>query len=582
MTRISFSSAAALAAFVSVLNPASAAPNSPEIVVDASSGQVIYADEATRPWYPASTTKMMTAYVALRAIKAGQIKLETPLVASARAAGQKPSKLGIRPGQEITLDNALKILMVKSANDLAVVVAEGVGGSIPTFAQMMNNEAARLGMRESRFANPHGFHDPNHFTSARDLAILARALLTEFPEYRGYWGIGAVKLGNRVMKNTNGLIGRYAGAEGMKTGFVCASGFNVVAVANRGGRQLISIVLGAGSGAERTIRAAGLFDKGFSSWGGGYGSLTGLPGSGYGSAPNMRGEICRRGRNYLADEDDSGGAISMPAGATSASISMPTQSDTGGASVYAVMSAPASQRVGTSGGGRPQLGPRAPLETQYVYLGRAPGSTEVARGPGNGAAFARAGAPASAAAFAAAPQKAGAIARAKPQPADEADGQATATAALPGAISQPAPGAIGLRRNATDTAGRPGAIAARSADTGGLYSPAEAASPAAQSAPRSKAAKLDPKSKGKTTAPASIDPKMDKAKADKTRTAKGKAAPTKAATGKTVAAKAEPVKTANVDAKAKAGAKVKAEPKTALKSGAKAIAKTAKKQAEED
>jgi hypothetical protein len=224
---------------------AAPALGAPGLVIDAATGEVLVSEEATRPWHPASTTKMMTAFVALRAVKAGRLTIDTPLVASANAARQKPSKVGIRPGQEITLDNALKIMMVRSANDLAVVIAEAVGGSVPGFAQMMNAEARRLGMNETRFSNPHGFHEVGHQTSARDLALLARAMLVEYPEFNEYWGISSVQLGNRVMNNTNGLIGRYPGASGLKTGFVCASGFNLVATANRGGRTLISVVLGA-------------------------------------------------------------------------------------------------------------------------------------------------------------------------------------------------------------------------------------------------------------------------------------------------------------------------------------------------
>ncbi|MCA0422773.1 MAG: D-alanyl-D-alanine carboxypeptidase [Proteobacteria bacterium] len=427
----------------------------PELVIDVSTGQVIHAEEATRPWYPASTTKMMTAYVALRAVKQGLLSLDTPLVASSRAAAQPPSKIGIRPGQEITLDNALKILMVKSANDVAMVVAEGVGGSIDAFADAMNREAARLGMRESHFRNPHGFHQEGHVTSARDLATLGRALLIEFPEYRDYWGIGAVKLGNRVMKNTNGLIGRYPGAEGMKTGFVCASGFNLVGVANRGGRTLMAVVLGAGSGADRTLKTAQLLDKGFSSWGGGSGSLAALPGSGYNSAPNMRTEICRKGRQlYLGEDEDNGGAISMP------------QADS--SSVYAMLNpvqASGARAVGgTGGGGRPVLGARADFIPIAVHLGRNPGSTEVARGAGNGALASRA-----ATAFAAPPRQDAARqapARQAPapvppdgEPATPAPARAAAVGAgaplqLPGIISNAPANAIGLRAPA------PGAIRA--------------------------------------------------------------------------------------------------------------------------
>ena len=384
-----------LLALVPVLTAASAhaaRAQSPVLVIDASSGQVLIQEDATRPWNPASTTKMMTVFVALRAVKAGQLTLDTPLIASANAARQKPSKIGIRPGQEITLDNAIKVLMVKSANDLAIVVAEAVGGSVPGFSQMMNAEARRLGMRESRFSNPHGFHEEGHQTSARDLALLARAMLTEFPEYTDYWGIGAVQLGNKVMNNTNGLIGRYSGATGFKTGFVCASGFNLVAMASRGGRTLITVVLGASSGGDRIIRSAQLLDQGFGTWSGTGQTLQSLPASGYSSAPNMRGEICsgkRRGV-VLADDSDYGGAI---LGDTLSGENM------GGGSPLAFFSNQNSQPqrgYGARSGGRGVLGPRTGISPIAVYLGRTPGSTAVAIGPGGRRASAVASAPASA------------------------------------------------------------------------------------------------------------------------------------------------------------------------------------------
>ena len=159
-------------------------------------------------------------------------------------------------------------MMVKSANDIAYVIAEGVGGDVETFVGMMNAEAQRLGMRDSHFTNPNGWHDPDQQVSARDLAILAMALMREFPDYSDYWNTASVQLGKQVLNNTNGLVGRYSGIGGMKTGFVCASGFNVVATATRGGRTLIAVVLGALSGTERTVKAAQLLDDGFSKWGG--------------------------------------------------------------------------------------------------------------------------------------------------------------------------------------------------------------------------------------------------------------------------------------------------------------------------
>ena len=158
---------------------------------------------------------------------------------------QAPTKMGLPVGTQVTVDNALKMLMVKSANDMAVVIAEGVGGSIDGFADMMNANARRLGMTQSNFVNPNGLPADNHVTSARDLGILARALIHEFPDYNFYWHIPSIRYGNRIMHNYNSLLDRYPGADGMKTGFICASGYNVVASATRNGRRLIAIVLGA-------------------------------------------------------------------------------------------------------------------------------------------------------------------------------------------------------------------------------------------------------------------------------------------------------------------------------------------------
>ncbi len=362
------------------VNAGSARAQMPVLVVDASSGQVLVSEDATRPWNPASTTKMMTAYVALRAVREGRARMDTPLIASANAARQKPSKIGIRPGQEITLENALKVLMVKSANDVAVVVAEAIGGSVDGFSRLMNAEAQRLGMRESRFYNPHGFHAEGHQTSARDLAILARAMLIEFPEHRDLWGIGAVQLGSRIMNNTNGLIGRYSGASGMKTGFVCAAGFNLVSTATRGGRTLIAVVLGAGSGGDRVIRSAQLLDQGFAAWGGGGQTLDSLPRSGYSTAPNMRSQICsgRRRGVILADDSDYGGAI--------IANSQGPDSMAGGSPLAffgTAAAAPTTRTYGVSAGGRAVLGPRMAATPDQIYLGRAPGSTAVALGPGS-------------------------------------------------------------------------------------------------------------------------------------------------------------------------------------------------------
>ncbi|MBB4040556.1 D-alanyl-D-alanine carboxypeptidase [Microvirga flocculans] len=280
------------------------AAGGPALVVELESGRVLHAERATDPWFPASITKLMTTYVALDQVRSGHMAMDTLLVVSDSAAALPPSKMGFKPGTQIRLDNALKIMMVKSANDVAATIAENIGGSIDDFAALMNAHARRLGMVGSRFANPHGLPDERNQTTARDMAILARALLREFPEYRNLFDIGAVQFGRRIMRNTNGLIGRYPGADGMKTGFICSSGFNVVASATRNGRHLITVVLGAPSANERTIKAAELFDRGFSSKVNFTNpELAALPASANTSPPDMRPVICDR-KGPMPQEED--------------------------------------------------------------------------------------------------------------------------------------------------------------------------------------------------------------------------------------------------------------------------------------
>ena len=303
----------------------------PALVIDAATGQTLFERDATQPWYPASLTKLMTTYVALQAVKDGRLTFDTPLTMSARAASMPASKMGFRPGVEVTLDNALKMLMVKSPNDVAVMIAENVSGSVESFADEMNATAQRLGLKESHFVNPNGLHAPGHVSSARDMAMIARALLRDFPEHADLFDIGALQLGNEIIPNHNGLIGRYPGADGMKTGFTCPAGFNVVASATQGNRRLIAVVLGAPSARIRTVETAHLLDRGFTQWGGGEGAVEALAASSVTEPPDMRSEICSR-RNAAAvaaaEEEDAaiappptptaGGRVGGPAGAAAA------------------------------------------------------------------------------------------------------------------------------------------------------------------------------------------------------------------------------------------------------------------------
>ncbi|MFS8035908.1 serine hydrolase [Xanthobacter sp. AM11] len=298
--------AAALLGLLPALLLALPAQAGPVLLVEADSGRVLEQKDAGRPWYPASVTKLMTVYVALNAVKAGRVTMDTPLTVSAVAASQQPSKMGFKPGTVVTLDNAIKMVMVKSANDMAVVVAEGVGGSLPAFVAEMNAVAAHLGMTGTHFENPNGLPDPDQVTTARDLAILARAIIYHFPEHEMLFRIPAIRIGKAVLRNYNRLIDRYPGADGMKTGFICSSGYNLVATATRGNKRLIAVVLGARSGVARTEQTALLFEKGFqSSWtvfGSASPLLSGLQNQG-GAPGDMKAEVCG-GRRVASEADD--------------------------------------------------------------------------------------------------------------------------------------------------------------------------------------------------------------------------------------------------------------------------------------
>jgi D-alanyl-D-alanine carboxypeptidase len=294
------------------------------LVVEADTGRVLQAENATYPWYPASVTKLMTAYVTLKAVKEGRMTLDTLLTVSPVAASQAPAKIGFRPGTQVTVDNALKIMLVRSANDMAVVLAEGVGGSIDGFSALMNQAAQQLGMTQTSYVNPNGLPADGQITSARDLAILARAIIHDLPEYEYFVHIPSIRYGRKITQNFNKLIGRYPGADGFKTGFICASGYNLVASATRNGRRLIAVVLGASSGQMRAVRAAQLLERGFAN-----NSLSWLrPTLGTvdnlvpidASPPNLRDEMCN-GKHHkpASDEDDdtvassAGGSNSEPA-----------------------------------------------------------------------------------------------------------------------------------------------------------------------------------------------------------------------------------------------------------------------------
>ena len=246
-----------------ILSAPTVAVAGPALVFEPFNGTVFYSEDPDAPWFPASLTKLMTAYVAFQAIKTGEIKLNDKIKCSKKAASQAPTKLGLPVGGQITLETGLKVIIVKSANDVAMMIAEAVGGSEEAFIQRMNEAARKLGMTRTTFANPNGLPNEKQVTTARDLAKLARAIIVEFPEHADLFALPRVKVGKRVMRTHNGLLISFPGADGMKTGFICDSGFNVVVSATRKGRKLVAIVLGEPSVAMRSGRASNLLENGF-------------------------------------------------------------------------------------------------------------------------------------------------------------------------------------------------------------------------------------------------------------------------------------------------------------------------------
>jgi D-alanyl-D-alanine carboxypeptidase len=248
-----------LALFASTAAPASAIPM---LLLDASTLQVLYAQDAGQPWHPASVTKLMTAYLAFAAIKDGRVTLDTPVTISQHAWNQAPAKSGLEVGESVSLKDALYIMLVKSANDMAVAIAETVGGSEKAFVAQMNLMAQQMGMTATHYDNANGLKSPGQISSARDLAIIALYVKRDFPQYQPIFETQWVQLGAHKLETSNGLLQHFQGITGMKTGYICSSGLNIVATLERNGRSLLAVVLGASSVRERNEMTAQLFLRG--------------------------------------------------------------------------------------------------------------------------------------------------------------------------------------------------------------------------------------------------------------------------------------------------------------------------------
>lgn len=238
-------------------------PKYAAIVIDANSGEMLYDKRADSPRYPASVTKVMTLYLAFEALSEGRLKPTDRVVISPRAAAQAPTKLGLPAGDSLSVDEAIRAMSVKSANDVAVAMAERLGGSESRFAALMTLRGQELGMRNTRFVNASGLPDSRQISTARDLAILSRAIMRDFPQYYSYFSQTSFTFRGNTIRGHNRLLTSMQGFDGLKTGYTNASGYNLAGSAVRDGRRLIAVVLGGSSTAWRDNNMEDLLTTGF-------------------------------------------------------------------------------------------------------------------------------------------------------------------------------------------------------------------------------------------------------------------------------------------------------------------------------
>ncbi len=233
------------------------------LTVDARNGKIIFDQDSNGLRHPASLTKMMTLYLVFEDLKNKRITMSTPLRVSARAAGMAPSKMGLKPGSTITVQQAIFALIIKSANDVAATVAENLGGSESAFAARMTKTARRIGMSRTTYVNASGLPNPRQITSARDQATLGLRLMRDFPQYYPYFRSTQFVFKGRVIKTHNRLVTRYPGTDGIKTGYINASGFNLVSSVRRGNKRLVGVVLGGRTAGSRDTYMMGMLTRAF-------------------------------------------------------------------------------------------------------------------------------------------------------------------------------------------------------------------------------------------------------------------------------------------------------------------------------
>lgn len=242
---------------------AASTPRFAALTVDARTGAILYSQDADGMRYPASLTKMMTLYIVFQDLKAGKIKLSTPLRVSGRAASMAPSKLGLKPGSTITVEDAIKALVIKSANDVAATVGENLGrGNEAAFAARMTQVAHSIGMSRTTFKNASGLPNPGQVTTAKDLATLGLRLMRDFPQYYPYFRLTSFNFRGQVIRTHNRLVGNFKGTDGIKTGYIASSGYNIVTSTMQDGRRVVGVVIGAKSAGRRNAYMVAMLQRG--------------------------------------------------------------------------------------------------------------------------------------------------------------------------------------------------------------------------------------------------------------------------------------------------------------------------------
>ena len=253
-----------IALFWELSSPLTAKAQFSAIAVDARTGKILFSSDIDGQRHPASLTKVMTLYVLFQDLKAGRIKLTSDLKVSNRAAAMQPSKLGLKPGSTISVEDAIKALVTRSANDVAATIGENLEGTEANFAARMTRTARAIGMSKTTFKNASGLPNPAQVTTARDLATLSLRIQRDFPEYYPYFRISSFTYKGQTIRTHNRLLGRFQGTDGIKTGYIRASGFNLTTSAKRGNKRIVGVVMGGSSGGARNKYMMKMLDKGFS------------------------------------------------------------------------------------------------------------------------------------------------------------------------------------------------------------------------------------------------------------------------------------------------------------------------------